>query len=80
MTRDYNVHFAKEHPGNSFINDDTLFSTSGQTVVNLEIGNGATAITANTNRSGSGATFIPLIRSVGGGGLQVRSFQVILTG
>ena len=80
FARDYNVHFAKEHPGNSFINDDTLFTTSGQTTVNLKIGNGATTITPNTNRSGSGATFIPLIRSVGGGGLQVRSFQVILTG
>jgi len=80
FARDYNVHFAKEHPGNSFINDDTLFTTTGQTTVNLKIGRGATAITASTDGSGEGATFVPLIRSVGGGGLQVRSFQVILTG
>ena len=40
----------------------------------------ATPITASSNMSGSGATFIPLVRSVGGGGLQVRSFQVRVTG
>ena len=80
FARDYKVHLTQERPGNSFINDDTLFSTSGQTVVNIGIGRGATAITASSNMSGEGATFIPLVRSVGGGGLQVRSFQVILTG
>ena len=30
--------------------------------------------------SGSGATFVPLVRTVGGGGIQVRSFQVRETG
>ena len=78
FARDYNVHFAKEHPGNSFINDDVIFA-SGQNVVNYGIGNG-TPITASSNMSGSGATFIPLVRTVGGGGMQVRSFQVRETG
>ena len=41
FARDYNVHFAKEHPGNSFINDDVIFA-SGQNVVNYGIGNGNT--------------------------------------
>lgn len=80
FARDYNVHYAAERPGNSFINDDTLFITSGQTVVNIGIGRGATAITASNNGAGEGATFVPLVTSVGGGGIQVRSFQVILTG
>ena len=78
FARDYNVHFAKEHPGNSFINDDVIFAP-GQNVVNFGLGNG-TPITASSNMSGSGATFVPLVRTVGGGGIQVRSFQVRETG
>ena len=78
FARDYNVHYAIERPGNSFINDDVIFAP-GQNVVNFGLGNG-TPITASSNMSGSGATFIPLVRTVGGGGVQVRSFQVRETG
>ncbi len=78
FARDYNVHYAIERPGNSFINDDVIFA-SGQNVVNYGIGNG-TPITASSNMSGSGATFIPLVRTVGGGFVQVRSFQIRETG
>ena len=75
FARDYNVHYAIERPGNTLINDDVLVAASPQNTTNLKDGRGATAITGNSNLSGFGATFVPLINSG-----QVNSFQVIETG
>jgi len=75
FARDYNVHYTKEKPGNSFINDQVISASSAQNTANFNDGRGAIELTGTTSGSGNGATFIPLVESN-----QVTSFQVILTG
>jgi len=73
--RDYNVHYAKERPGESLFNDQVITASAAQNTVNLSDGRGATAITGSSNGSGFGATFVPLVVSN-----QITQFQVIETG
>ena len=75
FARDYNVHYAKERPGITLINDQVISASAAQDTVNFNNGRGTTAILGTTNGSGNGATFIPLLKSN-----QITEFQVILTG
>ena len=75
FARDYNVHYAKERPGENLFNDQVITASAAQNTVNLSDGRGATAITGSSNGSGFGATFVPLVVSN-----QITQFQVIETG
>ena len=75
FARDYNVHYAKETPGITLINDQVISASAPQNTVNFDDGRGTTTILGTTDGPGKGATFIPLLNAN-----QIKAFQVILTG